>query len=232
VVRRDSRDRPRAHLHAAAYIAVAARHQASRSPIPLTQDHRAEFPGRASWTCERRLAAGLVFGPGFGWCWAACLMARFGWRLFFFVLGLASLLWLGPWLKWMPKNQAATQTIGGRAEPARVPETPIGLGTSIGLFCCNYVNYFLITWSPFTWCASGISPWTTWRRSAYPLTCWGGGLFRHVGRLAFDRWILSGATPSRVRKTFTGGGLAFAGVFVGLAAVSGRSTVLPRSYSA
>jgi len=35
-------------------------------------------------------------------------------------LGLASLLWLGPWLKWMPKNQAATQTDYGGA-----PSLPI-----------------------------------------------------------------------------------------------------------
>jgi ACS family D-galactonate transporter-like MFS transporter len=32
---------------------------------------------------------------------------------------------------------------------------------------------------------------------------------------------MAGGTPTRVRKTFTGGGLAFAGISLGLAAVSG-----------
>ncbi len=32
------------------------------------------------------------------------LMARFGWRPFFLVLGLASILWIIPWLNWMPKK--------------------------------------------------------------------------------------------------------------------------------
>jgi MFS family permease len=49
-----------------------------------------------------------------------------------------------------------------------------------------------------------------------------GACFATLAGWLSDRWILSGATPSRVRKTFTGGGLAFAGVFVGLAAVSGQ----------
>jgi len=48
-----------------------------------------------------------------------------------------------------------------------------------------------------------------------------GACFATLAGWLSDRWILSGATPSRVRKTFTGGGLAFAGIFVGLAVVSG-----------
>jgi nitrate/nitrite transporter NarK len=36
-----------------------------------------------------------------------------------------------------------------------------------------------------------------------------------------DRWIMAGETPTRVRKTFAGGGLALAGTFLGLSAVSG-----------
>jgi MFS family permease len=36
-----------------------------------------------------------------------------------------------------------------------------------------------------------------------------------------DRWIVSGASPSLSRKTFTGGGIALAGLCAGIAAVSG-----------
>ena len=37
---------------------------------------------------------------------------------------------------------------------------------------------------------------------------------------ADDRWIAAGATPSVVRKTFTGGGVGLSGIFLGLAVVS------------
>ena len=36
-----------------------------------------------------------------------------------------------------------------------------------------------------------------------------------------DRWIVAGGTPSLVRKTLTGGGIALSGIFIGLAVVSG-----------
>jgi MFS family permease len=38
-----------------------------------------------------------------------------------------------------------------------------------------------------------------------------------------DRWIASGATPTLVRKTVIGGGLALSGILVGLACVGGPS---------
>jgi MFS family permease len=180
------------------------------------------FPEEHRGLANAVLAAGLVLGPGFGMVLGGMLMARFGWRLFFIVLGLASLLWLGPWLKWMPKNQAATQ-----ADTAGAPSLPEFLklrsawGTSIGLFCCNYVNYFLITWLPFYLVRERHFSMDNMAKiggTAYLL----GACFATLAGWLSDRWILSGATPSRVRKTFTGGGLAFAGVFVGLAAVSGQ----------
>ena len=36
-----------------------------------------------------------------------------------------------------------------------------------------------------------------------------------------DRWIRAGQTPTRVRKTFAAGGMALAGISLGLAAVTG-----------
>src|SRR3954451_18785752 len=50
------------------------------------------------------ISAGSSLGPGFGVLLGGILMARFGWRPFFIVLGLGSLLWLLPWVKWMPKQ--------------------------------------------------------------------------------------------------------------------------------
>jgi MFS family permease len=108
------------------------------------------FPEEHRGLANAVVSAGLVLGPGFGMLLGGMLMARFGWRLFFIVLGLASMLWLVPWLKWMPKQKEAIRTVTTGA-----PSLPEFLrmrsawGTSAGLFCHNYVNYFLITWLPF-----------------------------------------------------------------------------------
>jgi MFS transporter, ACS family, D-galactonate transporter len=166
------------------------------------------------------LASGLLLGPGFGMLFGGLLMARFGWRPFFIVLGLASMLWILPWLKWMPNKQYAAQT-----ETAGAPNLLEFLmlrsawGTCIGLFCGNYVNYFLITWLPFYLVRE--------RSFSMDKMAKMGGIAYLLASLACtlsgwlaDRWIAAGATPSLVRKTFTGGGVGLSGIFLGLAVVS------------
>src|SRR5215470_2957690 len=64
------------------------------------------FPEEHRGLANAVISAGLVLGPGFGMLLGGLLMARVGWRSFFVVLGLVSLLWLVPWLRWMPKNHA------------------------------------------------------------------------------------------------------------------------------
>jgi MFS family permease len=167
------------------------------------------------------VSAGFVLGPGFGMLFGGLLMARFGWRPFFIVLGLGSLLWLVPWFKWMPRKPAAILTGATTSAPGLLEF--LGLrpawGTSIGLFCSNYVNYFLITWLPFYLVRERHFSMDKMARiggCAYLL----GACFATLAGWLSDRWILSGASPTRVRKTFTGGGLACAGIFTGLAVVS------------
>jgi sugar phosphate permease len=90
----------------------------------------------------------------------------------------------------------------------------------MGLFAGNYVSYFLITWLPFYLVRDrhfSVDNMAKIGGIAYLL----GACSATLAGWLSDRWIMSGATPSRVRKTFTGGGLAFAGIFVGLAAVGG-----------
>lgn len=169
------------------------------------------------------ISGGNVLGPGFAMLFGGLLMARFGWRPFFIVLGLASMLWIVPWLKWMPKKHhaAPTDSIGAPSifEFLRLRSA---WGTCVGLFCGNYVQYFLITWLPYYLVRErhfSMDNMAKLGGLAYLL----GAFFSMFSGWLSDRWIVSGATPSLVRKTFTGGGLALSGIFIGLAVVSGTN---------
>jgi len=124
--------------------------------------HFSEFQrGRAN----SLISAGQASGPAFGTLVGGMLMARIGWRLFFVVLGIASSLWLLPWLKFLRRS---TPTDGARPTPALASSQILpasesaasagileilhqrsAWGTFAGLFAYNYIWYFFITWLPF-----------------------------------------------------------------------------------
>jgi ACS family D-galactonate transporter-like MFS transporter len=172
------------------------------------------------------VGAGQSLGPALGILFGGTLVARFGWRAFFIVLGLVSLLWLLPWFRWMPRT-AATGVLDMKQGPglAEILRHRSSWGTWIGHFCSNYFLYFLLTWLPF---------YLQRERhfSAESMSEVGGATFLLAalsspicGRLS-DRWISAGATATRVRKTFMGVGMACNGLFlVGCAAAPSRLLV-------
>jgi len=166
------------------------------------------------------VATGLVLGPGFGMLFGGMLMGRFGWRPFFLVLGLASLLWVFPWIAAMPKKHAAPSGSAGAPSLFEFVGLRSAWGTCFGLFAGNYVSYFLITWLPFYLVRErhfSMDDMAKIGGVAYLLSAICGVLAGWIS----DRWIASGASPTRVRKTITGGGIACSGLFVGLAAFAG-----------
>src|SRR5712672_1699396 len=108
------------------------------------------FAERQRGVANSVIGAGQTLGPALGILFGGALVARFGWRPFFIVLGVVSLLWLPPWLKWMPR----TPTCGALhvKQGPRLSEIirhRSSWGTWIGHFCSNYFLYFLLTWLPF-----------------------------------------------------------------------------------
>lgn len=61
------------------------------------------FPEHKRGFANASIVAGMALGPAFGTLSGGILMSRLGWRPVFLVVGLTSLLWLLPWLRWMPK---------------------------------------------------------------------------------------------------------------------------------
>ena len=178
--------------------------------------HFSEFQrGRAN----SLISAGQASGPAFGTLLGGMLIAHVGWRLFFIIFGVASSLWLLPWLKYMRR---ATQTTEVAPEPASVSvsipanESPSATilqilrqrsawGTFAGLFAYNYLWYFFITWLPFYLVRER-------HFSVQRMSVITGMAFLTLATSALlsgwlsDKWIAAGGTPTRVRKTFTGAG--------------------------
>jgi MFS transporter, ACS family, D-galactonate transporter len=177
------------------------------------------FPEEHRGLANAVISAGLVLGPGFGMLLGGMLMGRFGWRPFFMVLGVVSLLWLVPWIKWMPQGSGSAR-VEAKGAPSFIQFLRLrsAWGTSAGLFCVNYVSYFLITWLPFYLVRERHFSMDAMARAGGAIYLVSAGFTTLCG-WASDRWIVAGGTPTLVRKAFVGGGLAFAGICLSLSAI-------------
>jgi ACS family D-galactonate transporter-like MFS transporter len=173
------------------------------------------------------VGAGQSLGPALGIFFGGTLVARFGWRPFFIVLGLVSLLWLPPFLRWMPRTSAAgVQDMKQGPGLMEIVRHRSSWGTWIGHFCANYFLYLLLTWLPYYLVRER-------HFSANAMSKIGGATFLLAalsspicGWLS-DRWISNGGTPTRVRKTFMGVGMGCNGFFlVGCAAAPDKLLVI------
>ncbi|MGO9009389.1 MAG: MFS transporter [Bryobacteraceae bacterium] len=196
------------------------------------------YPEHHRGLANALIDAGTKTGPALGTLLGGLLIAQYGWRAFFLALGAASLIWLVPWLLWMPRGRgsAASHADAAHAEPAedaaRVAPSALAvirrrplLFTALGLFCANYFWYFLLTWLP---------PYLEKERHFSKTK------MAYVGSLAYlliavsavvcgrlsDVWIARGHSPNRVRKTFAGLGLALSTLILPVAVVRNETAAM------
>ncbi len=126
--------------------------------------------------------------------------------------GPGSLLWLIPWLAWMPRRiSLAAPESEAKVRILDILRQRSAWGTCLGQFCINYCLYFLVTWLP-----------SYLRRGRHysmdEMARTGGLIFllfavsAMVSGKISDRWIAAGTSTTRVRKTMLGAGSAGLGV--------------------
>jgi len=180
------------------------------------------FPEHKRGFANASIVAGMALGPAFGTFAGGILMSRFGWRPFFLVVGLASLLWLPPWLRWMPKCHTDSVSHPGLSVPGmlQILKQRSAWGTCVGLFCMNYLLYFLLTWLPFYLVRErhfSLAAMAKIAGLAYFLMAVSATSAGWVS----DRYIAPGKTPTLVRKTFMVVGQVGAGISLATCVVSG-----------
>src|SRR5713226_6844305 len=178
------------------------------------------FPEHKRGFANASIVAGMALGPAFGTLAGGILMTRFGWRTVFLVVGLTSLLWLLPWLRWMPKGHRDSPSQSGAPGMLQILEQRSAWGTCVGLFCMNYLMYFLLTWLPFYLMQErhfSLAEMAKIAGLAYFLMAVAAASAGWVS----DRSIASGRTPTLVRKTFMVVGQVGAGISLAACVVSG-----------
>ncbi|MGA2154972.1 MAG: MFS transporter [Bryobacteraceae bacterium] len=187
------------------------------------------YPEHHRGLANALIDAGTKCGPALGTLLGGLLIARYGWRAFFLALGGASLVWLGPWLLWMPRGRgtAVPEEMHSTRAPSifAVIRRRAALFTALGLFCANYFWYFLLTWLP---------PYLEKERhfSKTKMAYVGSAAYLLIavsavicGRLS-DVWIARGHTPNRVRKTFAGLGLTLSTLILPVAIIRNETAAM------
>lgn len=158
-----------------------------------------DVPAAHRGSANAGIGAALAFGPAFGMLVGGLVMASYGWRVMFAAFGLATLLWLIPWRRFM-----RTQAVDGAARPAELPFGTILKhralwAVCVGHFTSNYGFYFLLSWLPLYL--------TTARGFALPematvtaLTFAVQGVVALIAGWLSDRLIAGGSSAPGVRK--------------------------------
>ncbi len=182
------------------------------------------FPEDQRGVVNSAIDAGTKVGPALSILAGGLLVSEFGWRSLFVALGVGSVFWLVPWIKYVPSRSGSSESIGDdeirqdnaithRPSLAQVALHRSVLGSSLGMFSLGYVWYFLLTWLPsYLMDARGLDLKETAVLGALPLLAmaissvfWGS---------AADLLIRRGRSPTLARKSIALSGLSIAAVLL------------------
>lgn len=160
------------------------------------------------------IATGMALGPSFGFLLGGEVVAYYGWRPFFIGLGIVCLVWLVPWVWWMPPSPKAAATNQTKGPSTReILQQRSAWGSCLCLVGVNYYHYFAVTWLPFYLVRErhySIAEMGKIGCGVFLLTAISAGI---CGWLA-DHWVRAGGSPTLVRKTFVVCGVTGVGIFL------------------
>ncbi len=177
------------------------------------------FPAGLAWLArnveerQRGLAAGIFvsgskWGPAIASPLATWLILNHGWRVMFFALGIAGVLWVIPWLLLAEPDHARDRR-AAKAVPISFRDlfrTRAIWATVIGTFCYNYFLFFSLTWLPAYLVES--RNLTLSSMSVYTMFSFAGtGIVAILAGAAADMMIRRGSSAVNVRRWFTIAGL-------------------------
>ncbi len=108
--------------------------------LNVPQQHRA--------TANAMIVSGMSLGPAVGTFACGMSMAYYGWRPVFIAIGLVSLIWILPWLRYKPRNTIDGTRVRASASVLEIFRQNNFWAASAGHFCSNYPFYFMIVWLP------------------------------------------------------------------------------------
>ena len=147
------------------------------------------------------ISTGLALGPAVGTFFGGMLMAGIGWRPVFVLFGLASLVWLVPWLTTTAKASLAANLHSEGPAPSAwtILRRREAWGAALGQFCGNYAVYFVISWLPLYLVKSRGFSMTEMAQISGVIYLVYAASCAVSGRVC-DRWITKGAGVTLVRK--------------------------------
>lgn len=182
-----------------------------------------DFPQRHRGFANALIDAGSKLGPAVGTFLGGIMIDRVGWRMFFILLGVGGLVWLAPWLRYMPRHQTVGNS-GPQFAPgiAQILRQRSAWGTFLGHFCGNYYWFFLLTWLPLYLVRErgfSMQGMATVGSVAYLAIATATVIAGWIS----DRLISAGRSPTAVRKTIVVTGLLGSTIILPVAAVENRN---------
>jgi ACS family D-galactonate transporter-like MFS transporter len=178
----------------------------------------AELPEHQRGKANALIDAGTKLGPAVGAFVGGLVLARVGWRMLFFALGAGGLLWLLPWLRFMPRYEIrdGAATAGDLASFGKLLRLRCAWGTFFGHFCGNYFFYYLLTWLPVYLVREQKMSIGAMSRLTSVLFLLIASSTATTGWIS-DRLIGRGVSVTRVRLSVVVGGLGVASSLIALA---------------
>jgi ACS family D-galactonate transporter-like MFS transporter len=191
------------------------------------------FHDRERGTVTATYLTGVRLGQALVSLAAAAFLPIYGWKWFFFVIGVVSLLWLLPWYlflrKWetIPATPSATKsgTAAGRsfAQSLLLLRNRTVFGIFLGFFAYDYAWFVYLTWLPgYLEMERGFSKAEMGIYSSIPYVAM--SVIIMLSGIASDWLIRQGYRETLVRKIFITAGLAIGCLIVPAGMVEDKMT--------